>query len=102
MFCDNQSAHYIAANPTFNEHTKHIEIDFHIFQEKIQTGVIHLLPISSQDQLANVFIMPLLAYTFSQLYAKLGMIDIYSLACNGVLEEDTQSRTRKRQYKPTP
>jgi hypothetical protein len=62
----------------FHERTKHIELHCHAVREKLQAGLIHLLPVSSKEQVDDILTKSLHLGPFLMLQAKLGMIDIYS------------------------
>ncbi|XP_058783954.1 uncharacterized mitochondrial protein AtMg00810-like [Vicia villosa] len=78
VFCVSKSAIYLAHNPTFHERSKHIELDCHVIRENIRSKLIHLLPISTTAQLADMFTKPLHFPAISSILGKLGLCSIHT------------------------
>lgn len=59
IFEDNQSTINIAHNPENNRRIKHIDIKYFCIKEKIDKGLINVLHIKTEEQIADGFTKPL-------------------------------------------
>ena len=68
---DNRSAIRVAESPKFTPRTKHIALKYHHFRRFVEAKTIIINPISTHDQLADIFTKPLPDSTFVSLRQRL-------------------------------
>jgi predicted aldo/keto reductase-like oxidoreductase len=65
----------MADNPVEHSWTKHIDIWYHFLRDHQQRGDIKIAYVSTHNQLADIFTMPLDEKTFSKLQNELNVLD---------------------------
>ncbi|PKU86195.1 putative mitochondrial protein [Dendrobium catenatum] len=71
LHCDNTSAIALAQNPVYHACTKHIEIDHRFLREHIGNNHLRLLPIKTDDQIADILTKTVSTPRFKKLRDKL-------------------------------
>lgn len=74
LWCDNVGATYLASNPVFYAHTKHIEIDFHFVRDVVARKQIFIQFVSTKDNVADVLTKPLPLIKFKYTRDKLNVV----------------------------
>jgi hypothetical protein len=63
-----------------------------LVREKVQRGLLRLLPVPTQEQLADFLTKALPAPKFQSLMSKLGLLDIYQAsACGRLLNNESNA-----------
>ncbi len=76
LLVDNQSTIALTENPIFHARSKHIEVQHHWVCEKIEGGSIELEYVPMVDQVANIFMKPLMAEKFRRFCGALGLVPV--------------------------
>ena len=58
LFVDNQSAIALAENPVHHQRSKHIDVRYHFIRSEVEAGIVKLMYVSSESNIADLFTKP--------------------------------------------
>lgn len=76
IYCNNVGATYLCANPVFHSRMKHLALDYHFIGELVQSGILRVVHVSTDDQLADALTKALPHPRFIELSSKIGVINL--------------------------
>ena len=79
LYYDNKSTIDIAHNQFQHDRTKHVEVDKHFVEEKLDSKLICTPYVLTHGQLVDILTMGLTSSSFRKVTSELGMYNIYSL-----------------------
>ena len=66
----------MSENPVFHDRSKYIEIKYHYIRDMVQRGVVKLLYVATEEQIADVLMKPLARMKFEYFRERLGVLQI--------------------------
>jgi hypothetical protein len=73
LYCDNQSAIALAKNGLMNARTKHIDLRYHYVHDTIETGLISLSYVHTNDQVADALTKALPRVKLERFRGRMGL-----------------------------
>ncbi len=74
LMCDNRSTTLMVLNPVFHDRTKHIEVKHHFIRQQYEAGRIRMVPVPSQEELADILTKPLSPTPFQLNRSRIGVL----------------------------
>ncbi|WVZ97405.1 hypothetical protein U9M48_042945, partial [Paspalum notatum var. saurae] len=71
ILCDSFSAISVAKNPVLHSRTKHIDVRYHFLRDNYEKGLIDIVKVASENQVADVLTKALDLETFARLRGEL-------------------------------
>ncbi len=90
IYCDNISSILLANNPVYRARTKHIEVHYHFIREKVLAKEIDLIHVSTEDQIADIFIKALGTCKLKKFRKMLGVLEV-DLSLRGSVENSSST-----------
>ncbi|WVZ89307.1 hypothetical protein U9M48_035729 [Paspalum notatum var. saurae] len=82
ILCDSSSAISVAKNPMLHSRTKHIDVRYHFLRDNYENGIIDIVKVASENQVADILTKPLDLETFNRLRGELGDVWIMDSGCS--------------------
>ncbi|KAL1293456.1 hypothetical protein AAHE18_19G074500 [Arachis hypogaea] len=87
IYCDNQSACLLAANPILHSRCKHLELDLHFLRDLVNQKSLYIVHIPSSDQIADCLTKPLSQHLFNRYKRKLRVFQNPYLSLRGDIKD---------------
>ena len=70
---DNQSAIALSKNPVYHERSKHIDTRFHYIRDCVESGMIEIQHVCTEDQSADILTKSLAKMKFQKMRERIGV-----------------------------
>ncbi|WVZ70948.1 LOW QUALITY PROTEIN: hypothetical protein U9M48_019577 [Paspalum notatum var. saurae] len=74
ILCDSSSAIIVTKNPVLHSRTRHIDVRYHFLRDNYEKGMIDIVKVASENQVADILTKPLELETFARLRGELGVV----------------------------